>query len=325
MAPMRLATTRNERRVVTMQVAGIREIGAPVEMIDVSEPRPLAPDEVLVEVAAAGVGNWDEFVRTGGWDVGVGPPMALGVEAAGTVLAVGDAVVDWSPGDEVMTHPLPLRDQGTWAPQLVAPAALLARKPANVTWEAAAAFAVPALTAEQVLGEALDVQGGEQLLVHGAGGVTGGLLVALGTLRGAHVIATAGQASRQRVSALGAHQVIDYHDRDWPEQVRAITGGRGVAAAVNAVPGYAADAIRAVADNGRLATITSDPPAEERGITVSNVYVRPDGDQLRNLAKHFADGKLAIPVASTYGLADAAAALAQTISGHAGGAILLKL
>jgi NADPH:quinone reductase-like Zn-dependent oxidoreductase len=308
-----------------MQVAGIREIGAPVEMIDVSEPRPLAPDEVLVEVAAAGVGNWDEFVRTGGWDVGVGPPMALGVEAAGTVLAVGDAVVDWSPGDEVMTHPLPLRDQGTWAPQLVAPAALLARKPANVTWEAAAAFAVPALTAEQVLGEALDVQGGEQLLVHGAGGVTGGLLVALGTLRGAHVIATAGQASRQRVSALGAHQVIDYHDRDWPEQVRAITGGRGVAAAVNAVPGYAADAIRAVADNGRLATITSDPPAEERGITVSNVYVRPDGDQLRNLAKHFADGKLAIPVASTYGLADAAAALAQTISGHAGGAILLKL
>jgi NADPH:quinone reductase-like Zn-dependent oxidoreductase len=325
MAPMRLATTRNERRVVTMQVAGIREIGAPVEMIDVSEPRPLAPDEVLVEVAAAGVGNWDEFVRTGGWDVGVGPPMALGVEAAGTVLAVGDAVVDWSPGDEVMTHPLPLRDQGTWAPQLVAPAALLARKPANVTWEAAAAFAVPALTAEQVLGEALDVQGGEQLLVHGAGGVTGGLLVALGTLRGAHVIATAGQASRQRVSALGAHQVIDYHDRDWPEQVRAITGGRGVAAAVNAVPGYATDAIRAVADNGRLATITSDPPAEERGITVSNVYVRPDGDQLRNLAKHFADGKLAIPVASTYGLADAAAALAQTISGHAGGAILLKL
>jgi NADPH:quinone reductase-like Zn-dependent oxidoreductase len=310
--------------MATMQVAGIREIGAPVEMIEVSEPRPLAPDEVLVEVAAAGVGNWDEFVRTGGWDVGGGPPTALGVEAAGTVLAVGDAVADWSPGDEVMTHPLPLRDQGTWAPQLIAPAALLARKPANATWEAAAAFPVPALTAEQVIGEALDVHAGEQLLIYGAGGVTGGLLVALGTLRGAQVIATAGQASRQRVSALGAHHVIDYHDRDWPEQVRAITEGRGVPAAVNAVPGYAADAIRAVADNGRLATITSDPPAEERGITVSNVYVRPDGSQLRKLAEQFADGELAIPVASTYRLVDAAAALAQTISGHAGGAIILR-
>ena len=311
--------------MVTMKVAGIREIGAPVELIDVSEPRPLAPDEVLVEVAAAGVGNWDEFVRTGGWDVGGGPPTALGVEAAGTVLAVGDAVADWSPGDEVMTHPLPLRDRGTWAPQLIAPAALLARKPANATWEAAAAFPVPALTAGQVVGGALNVRAGEQLLVHGAGGVTGGLLVAVGALRGAQVIATAGQASRQRVSALGAHHVIDYHDRDWPEQVRAITGSHGVAAAVNAVPGYAADTIRAVADNGRLATITSDPPAAERGITVSNVYVRPDGDQLRTLAKHLADGQLAVPVASTYHLTDAAAALAQTTSGHAGGAIILRL
>jgi NADPH:quinone reductase-like Zn-dependent oxidoreductase len=308
-----------------MQVAGMREVGAPVELIDVSDPRPLAPDEVLVEVAAAGVGNWDEFVRTGGWDVGGLLPTALGVEAAGTVLAVGAAVADWSPGDEVMTHPLPLRDQGTWAPQLIAPAALLARKPADVSWEAAAAFPVPALTAEQVISEALDVDAGDLLLVQGAGGVTGGLLVALGTLRGAQVIAIAGPASRQRVSALGAHHVLDHHDRDWPEQVREITEGRGVAAAVNAVPGHAADALRAVADHGRLATITSDPPAEERGITVSNVYVRPDGNQLRTLAEHLAAGALAIPVASTHRLADAAAALARTISGHAGGAVVLRL
>jgi NADPH:quinone reductase-like Zn-dependent oxidoreductase len=155
--------------------------------------------------------------------------------------------------------------------------------------------------------------------------VTGGLLVAIGALRGAQVIATAGQASYRRVRALGAQHVIDNYDRDWPEQVRAINGGRGVVAAVNAVPGHAADVIRTVADEGRLATITSDPPAEERGITVSNVYVRPDGDQLRALAQHLADGTLPVPVAATYHLADAAAALAQTMSGHAGGAIVIKL
>ena len=101
-----------------MQVAGIRQVGAGLEMIDVGEPRPLAGDEVLLEVRAAGVGNWDEFVRTGGWDVGAKPPMALGVEAAGIVLAAGQAVGDWAPGDAVMTHPVPLRDQGTWAPRL---------------------------------------------------------------------------------------------------------------------------------------------------------------------------------------------------------------
>ena len=210
-----------------MRVAGIRRAGDPVEVIEVGEPRPLAGDEVLLEVMAAGVGNWDEFIRVGGWDVGAVPPMALGVEAAGTVAAVGDAVTDWAVGDAVMTHPVPLRDQGAWAPMLIAPAALLARKPNGVSWEAAAAFPIPALTAEQVLSDALHVRAGEHVLVHGAGGITGGLLVALAALRGAEVTATAGPSSRPRVSALGARHVIDYHDQDWPEHVRAVTDGRG--------------------------------------------------------------------------------------------------
>ena len=60
-----------------MQVAGIRRVGAQVEVIEVGEPRLLADDEVLLKVEAAGVANWDEFVRTGGWDVGARPPMAL--------------------------------------------------------------------------------------------------------------------------------------------------------------------------------------------------------------------------------------------------------
>jgi len=291
-------------------------------MIEVGEPRPLAGDEVLLEVKAAGVANWDEFVRTGGWDVGARPPMALGVEAAGTVLAACQTVSDWAPGDAVMTHPVPLPDQGAWAPRLIARAGLLARKPDQVTWEAAAAFPVPALTAGQVLG-ALNIHAGEQLLVHGAGGVTGGLLVALAVLRGAQVIATAGPSSRQRVSALGARHVIDYHDQEWPEQVRAITAGHGVAAAANAAPGGAATAIRAVADGGRLATITSDPPSQQRGITVSSIYVRGDGNQLRELAKQLAAGQLEIPVAASYPLADAAQALAHAAGGHAAGAITL--
>jgi len=292
-------------------------------MIEVGDPRPLAADEVLLGVKASGVGNWDEFTRTGRWDVGARPPMALGVEAAGTVIAAGQAVSDWMPGDAVMTHPLPLRDQGTWAPRLIAPAALLARMPGSATWDAAAAFPVPALTAEQVLSDALTIRAGERILVHGAGGVTGGLLVALAVLRGAEVIATAGPARRQRVGALGARHVIDYHDPEWPEQVRAITGRHGVAAAANAAPGGSATAIRAVADGGRLATITSDPPGQPRAITVSSVYVRPDGSQLRKLAKQFGKGQLDIPVASSHRLSDAAQALADVTGGHAAGAIVV--
>lgn len=308
-----------------MRVAGIRRIGGAVALIDVPEPRPIAADEVLIEVRSAGVGNWDEIVRTGGWDVGRDPPMALGVQGSGTVAAVGSNVTDWASGDEVITHPLPLRGQGTWAPTLLAPAALLAPKPAGVSWEVAAVFPVPALTAEQVLGEALKLEAGERVLVHGAGGVTGGLMVRLAALRGAEVLATAGPHSYERVQQLGARDVIDYHEREWPSRVLRLTAGAGVSAAVNAVPGGASDAIRAVAEGGRLATITSDPPADERGIIVSNVYVRPDGEQLRRLAQLLGNGALQISVAGTYALRDAADALASATGGHARGAIALTM
>src|SRR5260370_9275728 len=69
--------------------------------------------------------------------------------AAGTVIAAGQAVSDWAPGDAVMTHPVPLRDQGTWAPRLIAPAGLLPRQPDGASREPPAAFPAPALTAQQ--------------------------------------------------------------------------------------------------------------------------------------------------------------------------------
>lgn len=138
-----------------MLVAGIRTLGGPVEAIEVTDPRPLAPDEVLIDVRGAGVDNWDEVVRTDGWNVGVRPPMALGVEAAGVISAVGAEVTGFGVGDQVLCHPVPLRAQGSWAPLLIAPVEALASKPPDVSWEVAAVFAVPALTAEQVLSEAL--------------------------------------------------------------------------------------------------------------------------------------------------------------------------
>ncbi|HMH81294.1 MAG TPA: alcohol dehydrogenase catalytic domain-containing protein, partial [Gemmatimonadales bacterium] len=169
--------------MLRMKAAGIDAFGGEVQLLELAAPAAPAPDEVVISVRAAGVGNWDEIVRVGGWDVGRRPPLALGVEAAGVVAAAGEDVTSLAPGDEVLTHPLPLRHQGAWAERLVAPAALVARKPAAVPWAAAAAFAVPALTADQALTEAAPVRPGEWLLVHGAGGVTGELAVQLAVTR----------------------------------------------------------------------------------------------------------------------------------------------
>src|SRR5436190_6225012 len=221
-----------------MQAAGIEAFGAEVRTLEIAAPASPASDEVVLSVRAAGVGNWDEIVRVGGWDVGRRPPLALGVEAAGVVAAVGEDVTSLAPGDEVLTHPLPLRDQGAWAEWLVAPAALVARKPAAVPWDAAAVFPVPALTADQALTEAAPDPAGEWVLIHGAGGVTGGLAVQLAVARDATVVATAGPTSSERVRGYGSQLVFDYHDPDWPARIRdASPGGRGVVAAVNAARG----------------------------------------------------------------------------------------
>ena len=134
-----------------MRVAGIRALGEPVEIFEVDEPPTPAAGEVLVDVVAAGIGNWDDLVRIGSWQIGGPPPMALGTSAAGTVAAVGSGVLELREGDEVMTHPLPLRRHGTWAEKVLAPAAAVAVRPPEASWEACGAFPIPALTAAQAL------------------------------------------------------------------------------------------------------------------------------------------------------------------------------
>jgi NADPH:quinone reductase-like Zn-dependent oxidoreductase len=164
------------------------------------------------------------------------------------------------------------------------------------------------------------------VLVHGAGGVTGGLVVQLAVARGATVVATAGPSSESRVRDYGARVVLDYHDPDWPARVREATpGGRGVDAAVNAARGGAASALHAVADEGRLATITGDPPPPERGVTVANIYVEADGERLSALAEALEDGLLSLNVAARFALADAATALQGAVTGRAAGATVLTL
>ncbi len=306
-----------------MRAAGVRQIGGAVELLELAEPRALRADEILLDVRACGVGNWDEFVRSGGWDTGTRPPMALGVEAAGAVAAVGTSARGFKPGDLVTTHSVPLREQGSWAEWLIAPAEHCAALPAGVPLDVGAALPVPALTANLVVSGALAVGAGQTMLVHGAGGVTGGILVQLAAHLGATVIVTASPENAGRLSAIGAARVVDYRQPDWPGQVRQLTSG-GVDAAVNAVRSGAGNAVKAVRDGGRLATITADPPAVERGITVREVQVMPDGARLGELARLAAQGVLTISSTRSYPLEQASTALAQARHGAHGTAVVLR-
>jgi NADPH:quinone reductase-like Zn-dependent oxidoreductase len=323
-----------------VRAAGIREYSDPIELLDLPDPGALRSDEVLIEVRCAGMGNWDDIARTGGWDLGRQPPMALGVEAAGVIAGTGAAAGGGTAGgraaggaahgvpavgDRVMTHSLPLRGQGAWAGWFTAAAADVAAIPDTVPFDVAAALPVPALTADQALGDGLGHGPGATLLVHGASGVTGMLLVQLAAGLGAEVIATAGTGAADRVTAAGATHVVDGHEPDWPGHVRRLTAGRGVDLAVNAAPGGAADAITAVRDGGRLVTITSDPPAADRGIEVREVYVAPDGTRLARLGELLAAGTIQVTVGASYPLDEAERALARVRRGSGGQAVVLRV
>jgi NADPH:quinone reductase-like Zn-dependent oxidoreductase len=223
----------------------------------------------------------------------------------------------------VITHSLPLRGQGAWAEYLLAAAADTALLPQGAGWAAAAALPVPALTASQAL-RAAGVATGQTVLVHGAGGVTGGLLVQLAARAGAEVIATGSPAGAARIAALGARDVIDYHDLAWPEQVRSLTGGGGVDAALNAARDGAAVALLAVRPGGALATITGDPPEASRGIKVTSVVVTPDGRRLGGLARLLADGVIGLTAEAQFPLDEGDAALARVRAGTHGTAVVIK-
>jgi NADPH:quinone reductase-like Zn-dependent oxidoreductase len=246
--------------------------------------------------------------------------MALGVEAAGIVLAVGPAVTRFSAGDAVLVHSAPLRYQGAWAAQFLAGEADVAAKPALLDWAAGAALPVPLLTAAQVVSNLGCLPPGV-VLVHGAGGLTGGLLVVMASQAGWRVIATASPTSWDRVRGYGAAELVDHRLPTWRTTVRA-SYPRGVTAAINAVRGAAASLVPLVADGGCLTTITGDPPPSERGIGVTNAYVAPDGPGLEAGADLVARMRLDIQIAGIYGLAEAADALRLVAEGSGGTRVL---
>jgi NADPH:quinone reductase-like Zn-dependent oxidoreductase len=129
----------------------------------------------------------------------------------------------------------------------------------------------------------------------------------------ATIVATAAARRVQRLVGFGAAQVIDSHEADWAERVE----GEFDAALV-AVRGTSAAAMTLVRDGGRLCSITSDAPSSVRGIESTDLYVRPDADQLTYLVDRCAEGRVELDVSSV-ALADGPSVAQRVIAGQSGG------
>lgn len=308
-----------------MRAIGIHEFGGrdKLRLLDLPEPK-VPPDFVKIRVRAAGVNPVDWKLREGRLEprFPVSFPVVPGWDAAGLVAEVGPAVTEFAPGDEVYAYCRKhFIGEGTYAEYVSVPDAYVARKPESFSFEQAAAVPLAGLTAYQALFLAAGLTAGERVLVSAAAGGVGSFAVQLALDAGAEVIGVASEPHRERVLELGAYEVID-RSGDVVEVVRELVP-EGVDIVFDL---YGDERLGdAVRDGGRLVSIASPPSYRERDVVPSYLFVRPDGEQLEELAALADDGRLVVDLAEVLPLEKAARAHELSEGGHVRGKLVLRV
>jgi NADPH:quinone reductase-like Zn-dependent oxidoreductase len=224
--------------------------GAP-EVLAVREAPDPTPGagQVRVRVVAAGVNFADIMARMGLYPDAPKLPCVIGYEVAGTVDAVGAGVKSVKAGDRVVV----LTRFGGYSDVVVAPEGQVFPLPARMTLEKAAAFPVNYITSWIMLVKLGNLAKGERLLIHAAAGGIGQAALQLARWRGAEIFGTASASKHERLKQLGVAHCIDYHTQDFEEEIRRITGGKGVHMIIDAVGGRSfRKSYRSLAPLGRL-------------------------------------------------------------------------
>jgi putative PIG3 family NAD(P)H quinone oxidoreductase len=237
-----------------MRAVVITEPGGPEVMrwVEVPDPVP-GPGDVIIEVAASGVNRADLMQREGHYPPPPGTPPYPGLECSGRVVAVGDGVTTWRPGDEVCA----LLAGGGYAEQVAVPAGQLLPVPGKVDVTEAAAFPETVCTVYANLFQVAGLSRGETLLVHGGSSGIGTTAIQLGKAFGARVACTAGSPQKlARCRELGADVAINYREEDFVAAVKDATGGAGADVILDIMgASYLARNLATLATNGRLVII----------------------------------------------------------------------
>ncbi len=189
---------------------------------DVDDPTP-GPDQVVVDVAAAGLNYIDTYHRTGLYPMEL--PLTPGLEGAGTVTEIGSDVSDVAVGDTVAWS----ANIGTYAEHVALPAASTVPVPAGVALDEAAAVMLQGMTAHYLVTDTFPLGEGHRCLVHAGAGGVGLLLIQMAKMLGAEVFTTVGTPAKAELAAgAGADHVILYRDVDFGDAVEEIAGERAL-------------------------------------------------------------------------------------------------
>lgn len=312
-------------------------------------PEPeLRPDDVLVEVHAAGVNPLDLKIRNGEFKLLLpyGLPLILGNEVAGVVFRVGSRVQRFKPGDAVYARPDKDRI-GTFAEFIAIDQSDVALKPKTLSMEEAASIPLVALTAWQALVESANLQRGEKVLIHAGSGGVGTIAIQLAKHLGALVATTTSSANVDFVKSLGADVVVDYKKDDFEKTLRDYD------AVLNSLDARTLrKSLNVLKPHGKLISISGPPDpefaeemrlnwgikqvmrllsyrirkaAKRRGVSYSFLFMKASGEQLREIGRLIDETKIQPVVDRVYPFDSIADALAHVETGRAKGKVVVKL
>jgi NADPH:quinone reductase-like Zn-dependent oxidoreductase len=302
-----------------------------LRMAEVDKPAPNA-DEVLVKVLAVSVNAAD-------WHLLRGKPLfsratlgllrpkhqILGVDVAGQVEAVGGDVTRFTPGDEVYANLLD-HGYGGFAEYVSVPVPVMSSKPANLSFEEAAAVPMAAVTALQGLGRHGALQPGQRVLINGATGGVGSFAVQLAKASGAEVTGVTSTRNLDLVRSLGADHVVDYTTTDF------VRGGRRYDRILDTVGNRSVpDLRRALAEGGKAAVTGFTSVARLLGVSlrggkdVAQVQAHVTTGDLERLSELIEAGKVRPRIDRRYRFAEIPAAIAYLEQGRARAKVVVAL
>lgn len=276
--------------------------------------------QVLVRIEAIGINPVDAFTRQNGY-FGVNPEI-LGLDFAGIVEAVGDAVRRFKPGDRVAgLRPSP-RDPGAYAQYTVAYESQLARLPDSIPFEVGASLPVASLTAYQILYHDMNVKKGQRILIHAGAGGVGIFAIQLAKLRGAYVYTTASPGNLDFLKGLGADEVIDYRNSDF-------SAAAGVDAVLDPIARETqALSLPLIKPGGILVAIvpylSPSERVDKREIQAYYQPVKASGSDLERVLDLVADGRLKTEIQEVIPFAEIVRAHRLVDSKHVRGKIVLN-
>ncbi|WP_444900174.1 NAD(P)H-quinone oxidoreductase [Microbulbifer sp. VAAC004] len=325
-----------------MRAIDLPEYGGPEVMQLADLPRPeVAPGEVLVEVAAAGVNRPDIVQRNGHYPPPPGASPILGLEVSGRVAAVGEGVERWQVGDKICA----LTNGGGYADFVTVPEGQCLPIPGSLSMVEAATLPETFFTVWANVFDRARLKSGEIFLVHGGSSGIGTTAIQLAHQLGARVFATAGSAEKCVACVqLGAEQAINYREEDFVQAVKEATSGHGADVILDMVGGSYIDRnIQVAANDGRIVNIAylqgarvevNMLPVMLKRLSLTGSTLRPRSTQFKASIAHSLEsqvwplieaGKIHPQVAARFPLEEVAEAHRLLESGKIVGKIVLTL